>query len=108
MTVPCIHPRESPDGTPYVEDDPARLTRLNQLIVQAHDRHPNTTSLVDFNAMICPGGQFSPQLDGVTIRSDDGIHFPLGELPPVAEKLLPVLRNLAPPPRERAGSTSRG
>ena len=37
--------------------------------------HPSTVSLVDLNAMVCPGRQYHASLDGIAVRSPDGIHF---------------------------------
>ncbi len=95
LTMPCTEAIESPDGAPYPEDDPARVTRFNQLLAEAHARHPATSRLVDLNAMVCPGGKYTSTLDGVTIRTTDGVHFPLAAIAPVASKLLPQLRTLA-------------
>jgi hypothetical protein len=95
LTYPCSLAPEAPDGTPYPEGDPTRLATFNQLLADAARRHPKQSVLVDFNAMVCPGGKFTSRLDGVTIRGSDGLHFPLAPLPPVAKRLLPVLRQLA-------------
>ncbi len=95
LTTPCRSADESPSGAPWPETDPARLDRFNALLRQAATRHPGVASVVDLKALVCPGGTFTPVMDGVTIRSADGIHFPLMPLPPIAAKLLPQLRALA-------------
>ena len=95
LTMPCTAPVESPSGAPYPEDDPARVTSFNQLLVQAHARHPATSRLVDLDAIVCPGGTYTSTLDGVTIRTTDGVHFPITGVAPVAAKLLPQLRALS-------------
>jgi peptidoglycan/LPS O-acetylase OafA/YrhL len=95
LTTPCVAPTESPDGSPYPEDDPARITRFNQLLAEAHARHPATSRLVDLDAMVCPGGKYTSTLDGVTIRTTDGVHFPVEGVAPIASRLLPQLRALS-------------
>lgn len=95
LTTPCTAPAESPSGAPWPENDPKRLARFNQLLHQAADRHPTKATVVDLKAMVCPGGKFTPVLDGVTIRSADGIHFPMAAIPPIAKQLLPKLREIA-------------
>jgi peptidoglycan/LPS O-acetylase OafA/YrhL len=95
LTMPCTAPIESPDGSPYPEDDPARVTAFNQLLASAYARHPATSRLIDLNAIVCPGGRYTSTLDGVAIRTTDGVHFPNAAMPPVASKLLPQLRTLA-------------
>jgi peptidoglycan/LPS O-acetylase OafA/YrhL len=95
LTMPCVSATESPDGSPYPEDDPARVTRFNQLLVEAQARHPATSRLVDLNAMVCPGGVYTSTLDGVTVRTTDGVHFPITGVAPLAARLLPQLRELS-------------
>ena len=95
LMTPCVAPAESPDGSPYPEDDPARVIRFNQLLAEAHARHPKTSRLVDLDAIVCPGGHYASTLDGVTIRTSDGVHFPTTGIAPVASRLLPQLRALS-------------
>jgi peptidoglycan/LPS O-acetylase OafA/YrhL len=95
ITAPCMQTMESPDGSPYPESDPARLARFNELLVQAQARHPSNTTVVDLDSMVCPGGKYTTTLDGVTIRASDGIHFPAAPVGPLAQLILPQLRQLA-------------
>jgi hypothetical protein len=95
LTVPCMSEPEQPNGSPYPEADPARVTRFNELLAQAQARHPQQSRLVDLDGIVCPGGHFTSSLDGVTIRTSDGVHFPLAQIGPVAAKVLPQLRSLA-------------
>ncbi len=94
LTTPCRAPDESPSGAPWPESVPERLDRFNVLLAAAAKRHAATTSVIDLKALICPGGKFVTTLDGVTIRSADGIHFPIASIPPVAKVLLPEFRRL--------------
>ena len=75
LTAPCTDEGEQPDGAPWPEDDPARLAEYNKLLYQVAARHPKTDSVVDLDAAVCPGGKFTTSLDGVAIRSSDGVHF---------------------------------
>jgi peptidoglycan/LPS O-acetylase OafA/YrhL len=95
LTTPCTAPAESPSGALWPENDPQRLARFNELLHQAAARQPTKATVVDLKAMVCPGGHFTDTLDGETIRSADGIHFPKSAIPPVAAQLLPKLRQLA-------------
>jgi peptidoglycan/LPS O-acetylase OafA/YrhL len=95
LTTPCSKPAESPSGALWPENDPARLTRFNQLLREAAARHPTKTSVLDLKSIVCPGGKYVSVLDGYLIRSSDGIHFPLAAIPPVAAQVLPALRSLA-------------
>jgi hypothetical protein len=76
LTAPCTDEGESPDGQPWPEDSPARLAEYNKLVRQVAAEHPQTDSVVDLNAASCPGGKYTPSLNGVTIRrTSDGVHF---------------------------------
>jgi peptidoglycan/LPS O-acetylase OafA/YrhL len=105
LTVPCMSEPEQPNGAPYPEADPARVTVFNQLLAAAQERHPEQSRLVDLDAIVCPGGRFTAFLSGVRIRTTDGVHFPLAPIGPVAARLLPQLRALAVESRLHRTST---
>jgi hypothetical protein len=78
LTAPCVQTTVTPDGTPFPEDDPARLNAYNQLVRQVAAEHPKTDSVVDLNSVVCPHDTFSAQYKGVTVRQPDGVHFAIG------------------------------
>ncbi|MGH9919574.1 MAG: acyltransferase family protein, partial [Nitrososphaerales archaeon] len=73
LTAPCYDTGEQPDGQPWPEDSPARVATYNRLVRQVASTSPGT-SLINFNAMVCPGGRYEQIIDGVDARSD-GVHF---------------------------------
>jgi peptidoglycan/LPS O-acetylase OafA/YrhL len=75
LTAPCTDEGEQPDGSPWPEDDPARLAVYNRLVREVAAAHPQTDSVVDLYAAACPKGAFTTSLDGVAIRRSDGVHF---------------------------------
>jgi len=75
LTAPCFDSGEQPNGQPWPEDDPVRLARYNQLVRQVAAEHPATTRVVDFGAMLCPGGRYAATVDGVQVRDGDGVHI---------------------------------
>ncbi len=75
LTSPCVDERVQPDGQPVPERDPARIAAYNVLIRQVAAEHPTTDSVVDLNALVCPGARYTPTYKGTTIRTSDGIHF---------------------------------
>ncbi|MGH9081537.1 MAG: acyltransferase family protein [Acidimicrobiales bacterium] len=77
LTAPCFDSGEQPDGNPWPEDSRQRLSIYNGLVRQVAATSPHT-SLLDLNAMVCPGGKYEEYLDGVQIRGSDGVHFTLG------------------------------
>ena len=95
LTMPCLRLRESADGSPYPEADPARVQEFNALLAKAQQRHADRSQIVDLKSMVCPNGAYTGQLDGVTLRTADGIHFPDAPDAPLAAALLPRLREVA-------------
>jgi peptidoglycan/LPS O-acetylase OafA/YrhL len=74
MTAPCYDTGEQPDGAPWPEDSRARLAIYNGLVRQVAATAPDT-SLLNFNAMACPGGHYEEYIDGQQVREADGVHF---------------------------------
>ena len=75
LTTPCFAPQEQPDGSIFSFDDPARLNRYNALVRAAAARHPGTAAIADVDALLCPGGKYTPTINGVQVRNSDGIHL---------------------------------
>ncbi len=76
LTAPCYSSGEQPDGSPWPEDSPARLRAYNDQLYTVAAEFPAQTSVVNLNAMMCPGGQFESVINGVSVRAPDGVHFP--------------------------------
>jgi peptidoglycan/LPS O-acetylase OafA/YrhL len=57
-------------------DQSQRQKTYNRLIDEVAARHPDTVSVVDYGRIISPGGVFHEYLDGVQVRSPDGVHTP--------------------------------
>jgi peptidoglycan/LPS O-acetylase OafA/YrhL len=74
MTAPCYDTGEQPDGQPWPEDSRTRLGIYNGIVRQVVASTPGVT-LLNFNAMACPGGQYEEYMDGQQVRLADGIHF---------------------------------
>jgi hypothetical protein len=50
------------------------LVIFNKLVRQVTAEVPGT-SLLNFNALACPGGHFEESMDGQQVRASDGVHF---------------------------------
>ncbi|MGZ4666250.1 MAG: DUF459 domain-containing protein, partial [Frankiaceae bacterium] len=94
FTTPCFAGRERADGGTWPENDPSRVARLNELIRGVAARHPGKVELVDLYALLCPAGRYERQLDGVTVRSADGIHIEPGSGVWLRSHLLPALHQI--------------
>ncbi len=93
MTAPCYDTGEQPDGQSWPEDSRTRLDIYNGIVRQVVASMPGT-SLLNFNAMACPGGQYEEFMDGRQVRLGDGIHFTFTGGNIFAPKIWPFVVNL--------------
>ena len=93
LTTPCFDSGTFPDGKGYPEDNPTRIRTYNDMLYQAATSDP-MVSVVDLFGMVCPKGKFSSSIDGVVVRSPDGIHFSLAGGNLLAAKILPTIEKL--------------
>jgi lysophospholipase L1-like esterase len=110
MTAPCYDSGEQPDGQAWPEDSRARLAVYNTLVRQVAARMPGTT-LLDFNAMACPGGRYEQFLGSTQIRLADGVHFSFDGGAAFASRIWPAIVALARAPAvnaDRVGPGSSG
>ena len=76
FTMPYVDPsQEAADGTPFSENDPARARAFNALLEGVARHRSNVVTLIDLNHMLDPAGQYQAAVDGVTVRTTDGIHI---------------------------------
>jgi hypothetical protein len=75
MTAPCFDSGEQPNGQAWPEDSAVRLAAYNQMVRQVAAEHPSTVQVDDFGGLLCPGGAYTPSLNGVLIRDGDGVHI---------------------------------
>ena len=95
-TAPYFAGLEAPGGGTYPENQPARVDEWNAIVRAAIARHPGVT-LFDLNALVSPGGQYTSTVNGVVVRSSDGVHFSSNAGAIVAPALMPVVRGVARP-----------
>lgn len=67
-----------------------KIDRVNDLYESFTASHPQTT-LIDYRSAVCPGDQYSQEVNGVVIRPADGIHYTVQGENVVASWLLPHL-----------------
>jgi peptidoglycan/LPS O-acetylase OafA/YrhL len=89
VTQPCSDSGEQPNGQPWPEDSAFRLGIYNHLVRDV--ARETSSSVIDLDAMVCPGGTFEPTIDGVTIRWPDGVHFAVSSGSYLAPRIYGVL-----------------
>ncbi len=100
LTAPCYDSGEQPDGSPWPEDNPARVAEYNKLLREVASQHPRSVVVTRFHSMVCPQGRFTTVIDGVDVRASDGVHFTIQGGEWLASKLLPHVAALAASRRE--------
>ena len=75
LTTPYYDSGEQPNGNAWPEDSPSRVRLYNKLLYQVALRNPGSVSVMDLNSLVSPTGDFTSTVDGITIRSSDGVHF---------------------------------
>jgi hypothetical protein len=74
-TEPCSFSGLQPNGKPWPEDSETRVNLYNSLLYQAAKLNPNRVYVQNLNGIVCQGSKFTMKLDGIVIRTPDGIHF---------------------------------
>ena len=74
-TKPCQSTGEQPNGEPWPQDSTARQDAYNALLHKVAAQHPGQVYVQDLNSYVCPGGNYTQDLDGVPVRESDGSHF---------------------------------
>jgi len=89
-TAPYDQGIEEPDGGTYPENVPTRADEYNELVHAAIARHPGVV-LFDLGQLVSPDGHYASTIDGVAVRSSDGVHFSPAGGGWVASRLLPAI-----------------
>jgi hypothetical protein len=91
LTYPHVESGRGQGFTGLPESDPARIDRLNELILEAASLRPGVATVVDFGGFVAaqPGGELDP-----AIRSD-GVHLTESFIPVVGDWLAPQVDGIA-------------
>lgn len=93
MTAPCYDSGEQPDGEAWPEDSRQRLSVYNALVRQVAAQSPGA-SVLDFNAMACPGGRYEEYVGSTQVRLADGVHFAFDGGAAFASRIWPAIATL--------------
>jgi hypothetical protein len=76
LTMACMDPGAAIGEPPGPSDSPARRDIYNHLLRRAASPFGDKVSVLDYGSILCPDGHYSEFLDGVQVRTADGIHTP--------------------------------
>jgi peptidoglycan/LPS O-acetylase OafA/YrhL len=76
FTMACMNANFASGGTPGATDSSRRRAIYNGLLDKIASQYPRQVSVVPFGSIICPSGKFTEFVDGVQVRTPDGVHTP--------------------------------
>jgi peptidoglycan/LPS O-acetylase OafA/YrhL len=75
-TMPPLATGASDNEPPLPQDSKARRLIYDRLVRKTAEAFPGRVSIIDYGAILAPGGVYAQYRDGVEIRTADGIHTP--------------------------------
>ncbi len=75
-TMPALAVGASFGERPFPEDSPQRRLLYDGLIDKVAREFPGKVSVIDYGKILTPHGVFTEYLDGVQVRTPDGLHTP--------------------------------
>jgi lysophospholipase L1-like esterase len=105
VTAPFYTEGKQPDGTPYPQDSRARIKKYNSDLFEIAAQDKKNVTVLNLNAIICPGGHYEAKYDGVRIRSADGVHFTFTGTQVLAPKIWPIIAKVG---REQIAASAAG
>ncbi len=75
LTVPYFDSGVSGAGTPWPENNPSRVVLDNAIMRSVAEAAGGNVFVFDLNALVSPGGHYSPAVGSVNVRCGDGVHF---------------------------------
>ncbi|HET9732825.1 MAG TPA: acyltransferase family protein [Acidimicrobiales bacterium] len=94
LTNPIYNSGERPDGEPWPENDPARVSADNAVLASVARSDPARVSLIDAGAMFTPGGSYRASAGPTVLRCDDGVHIAPGGGRWLAKRIMTQLTTL--------------
>lgn len=91
VTAPYYNPTERPDGGRWPEDDPSRVNEFNRILRGVASRQRRGVTVFDLGTVLSPDHRYARVIDGVTVRTADGIHITQDGARRVARVLVPKL-----------------
>jgi hypothetical protein len=75
-TLPALAAGAAFGEAPFPMDSPGRRLIYDHLIAEVAAEFPGSVSVIDYGGILSPRGVYTEYLDGVQVRTPDGIHTP--------------------------------
>ena len=79
---------------PFPENSPSRVNAYNSLLYKVAAAHKGVATVVDLNRLLDPAGHYTSTIDGITVRSTDGIHISIAGGLFLRDSVLPTVARL--------------
>jgi peptidoglycan/LPS O-acetylase OafA/YrhL len=91
FTSPYYNQGEQPNGSPWPEDNPARVNDYNALLRKVAASHPRTVKIIDLGGYLSPGGHYASVIRGVAVRPAGDVHVTTGGAAILAPLIFPQI-----------------
>ena len=75
-TMPALASGAAMGAAPFPEDSPERRLAYDGLVTAVSRQFPGQVSVIDLGKILSPAGAYTQFLDGVQVRTADGVHTP--------------------------------
>ncbi len=95
LTSPYFDEQPPPSsGGTWPEDSPSRVQEFNKLLGEVSAEFPGMTQVIDFGQRLSPDNQYAEYIDGIQVRTSDGVHITLAGGEWIAGWLLPQVDDI--------------
>ena len=103
LTAPYYNSGIILGGQPLPENNPARVKLFNTMLYRLAARYRKNVAVFNLNKRLCPSGHYQLDIDGIQVRTNDGIHITVAGGEYVQPWLLPRLVALSIAPTRPSG-----
>ncbi len=75
LTEPYLNEPPQLNGSPWPYDSKTRINDFNAILKTVAAQSHGVATVIDLNRFVCPGGNFTQSMNGIQIRTSDGVHF---------------------------------
>ncbi len=95
LTAPYYNSGITLGGQPLPENNPARVKLFNTMLYRLAARYPSKVRVFNLNKHLCPSGHYQLDIEGIQVRTNDGVHITVAGGEYIQPWLLPRLAALA-------------
>ncbi|NNN20809.1 MAG: acyltransferase [Acidimicrobiales bacterium] len=94
LTEPYLSESPQLNGSPWPYDSKTRINDFNTILKHVAAQSHGVATVIDLNRFVSPGGNFTQSMNGVQIRTSDGVHFTEQGSDMIVQWLFPKLNTI--------------